>query len=718
MIRRLAVVLCVCLLAAAAAGWAQDGGSRAELEIPEEVWRDALAAIQQPGPGLGYSGDVMRNYKYDTHLLRTVEVLFADVRAVPRYSGKISDELIAAAGDPAKLLWLGYVMTDISAGRDVPGPAKPGGEGPAEWGVDWLGADAGADGAMRAALERIERFSGRGEGEGGVELPEAWAALPERARRLAARLTVAIAESVPYLARAYGPDWKRYAEGGPGALEFERVYAMLVGPWVDERLGQFVTPHEDSFALLRTFDRHYAAFGAVLFARLAWVGIQEFLESPGEEGEAAAFERLVIATGLGEIIIQGGGDDLLEADGPLLVVDLGGNDTYLGRFAASTPGRSPIGVLVDLAGDDTYGDAGQAASFGAGILGLGALFDLGGNDRYTVQRSGLGAAHFGTGLLYDKTGDDTYEVRDRFGQGAGIAGVGMLVDLEGNDTYTCAQLSQGMGGTLGAGVLLDLEGDDRYIARDDGNISELYLNRSVAMSQGCGWGRRADFGDGHTLAGGVGVLVDGAGDDLYSAQVWAQGCGYWWGLGILEDRSGNDTYRNGKYSAGSAAHFAIGICVDLAGDDVHNQDNEESSMNQYQGHARDGSIGIFIDGDGNDRYIFREHCGGSADLGSLGLFWDRRGDDVYTFTPWQEPGLPRNGWNYTPPIGTSTWYPPMRTFRDDLITVGIFLDTGGRDVYEGPDEREGEARPRNDGSWTMFQPWASWGVGIDREVYP
>ena len=152
-------------------------------------------------------------------------------------------------------------------------------------------------------------------------------------------------------------------------------------------------------------------------------------------------------------------------------------------------------------------------------------------------------------------------------------GVGALIDLEGDDEYDCVEQAQGLGGTLGAGLLIDVKGNDTYVARDDGNVSALYLGQSVAMAQGCGYGRRADIGDGYSLAGGVGILLDGAGDDRYHAQVWSQGCAYWWALGILEDRGGNDTYRNGKYSAGAAAHFAIGVCVDLAGERPHNATN-------------------------------------------------------------------------------------------------------------------------------------------------
>jgi hypothetical protein len=301
-------------------------------------------------------------------------------------------------------------------------------------------------------------------------------------------------------------------------------------------------------------------------------------------------------------------------------------------------------------------------------------------------------------------------VDTHWGQACAHVGVGVLADLAGNDRYVCGYESQSHAGTLGASLLLDVAGDDRYLARDDGNISELYLGQSVAMSQGCGQGRRADLGDGHSLAGGVAFLVDGAGNDSYHATAWSQGCAYWWAAGFLEDLGGDDTYRNGKYSSGAAAHFAIGCQTDLSGDDAYNVGND-ATKNQFQGHARDGSIGISIDGDGNDVYKLTTMCGGASDLTSIGLLWDRRGDDVYelAFTAPEK----ADGWSDTPPLGTSSLYPRSNDFRDDVDSWGLFLDTGGKDRYAG------EGLGRADGAeWPTRRGRRSWGYGLDVEWYP
>jgi hypothetical protein len=293
--------------------------------------------------------------------------------------------------------------------------------------------------------------------------------------------------------------------------------------------------------------------------------------------------------------------------------------------------------------------------------------------------------------------------------------VGALVDLAGNDKYRTGSVSQGFGGTLGTGILVDVAGNDRYVADLDGRRQGIYRNQSVSFVQGSGCGRRADFGDGHSLGGGFGILIDGAGDDFYESGAYGQGNAYWWSMGILEDRGGDDTHRMMQYGLGTAPHFAIGVCVNLAGDDSYNIDYPV--MQRYLGHGRDGSIGVFIDGDGNDRYAITCDSGGHADLNTLALFWDRRGDDEYNLIP--SSGKLRGH-------GSVQSYSRFRTFRDAMPSVGIFLDTGGRDRYlDRPEWRgakeKGLANPGADDTWWQDLENASktrFGLGWDLELYP
>ena len=90
------------------------------------------------------------------------------------------------------------------------------------------------------------------------------------------------------------------------------------------------------------------------------------------------------------------------------------------RSCASTPRRC------------RYDGGAQPVSLGCGLFGLGAIFDLGGDDHYRCAAAGLGAGIFGVGLLVDYGGNDTYTLDTHDGEGSAVAGVGLLIDLEGN----------------------------------------------------------------------------------------------------------------------------------------------------------------------------------------------------------------------------------------------------------------------------------------------
>ena len=649
---------------------------RAGLEIPEDLWDAARAGLGRPGARIGYDSDQMAFYTGGRkHVLPAVDNLFRDARNLPRFSGNLADKLIAAAPKPDEVFQIAFGLTDAVAGRMMPLPDLKEG-----WGIEGVAKDATAKEAM-AALVKGET------GDFGL--------LPEEVQRLCVRLCVAHREAVPWVDRAI--------EGiqipqGDGA-----GYSLATALLADERLGQMVTGNRLALRALDDADRDWLAFGSVLFLARAGQALAEY--AAAEKNPVLGFRALRLNGAGVDLLVTGTEDDEIRETASI-TVDLGGNDRWVGSHGAS---RSPgeIVCVVDLGGDDVWEGGEEPGALACGLFGIGAVFDLAGNDTYKCKESGLGCGWFGTGVLFDAAGNDTYETATHWGQGCGYAGVGALIDLAGDDTYTIGYEGQGYGATLGAGILLDVAGNDTYLARDDGNRSDLYLGQTVSMAQGVGQGRRADLGDGHSMAGGFGVLVDGAGNDSYHAGAWSHGAGYWWSCGVLEDLGGDDTYYDGKYSLGAGAHFALGVQVDLCGDDAYNVGNT-TAVNQYQGHARDGSIGVSIDGDGNDRYNLRSHCGGSADLDSIAVFYDRRGDDVYDATSLRQGE--GEGWPDTPPLGTSTRYDPMRSFRDDLDTLGIFLDGGGKDDYRGGPDAWGNGK-----TWPCRRGPRFLGVGIDRD---
>jgi hypothetical protein len=368
-------------------------------------------------------------------------------------------------------------------------------------------------------------------------------------------------------------------------------------------------------------------------------------------------------TPLGTILLRGGKDHDYGPGEYFLIIDTGGDDTYAAGAATSSHDNW-ISVLIDVAGDDTYGtDETQGPAFGAGIFGYGYLVDLDGDDTYKGGNLSQGAGLFGVGALLDLAGVDTYDGY-LLTQGAGVFGIGTLSDLAGNDRYHCVQQGQGFGFTKGFGLLIDAEGSDRYVAEDSVIVfpSPQTGDHNANLAQGVGFGKRADFVDGHSWGGGMGFLIDGAGDDHYSAGLFAQGCAYWYAIGLLSDLAGNDTYDGIWYVQGSGAHFGLGALLESEGDDTYN-----AEINMAQGAGHDFTLGLLIEESGNDIYNAPNLSLGGGNANGIGMFWDKSGDDMYNCTA----GTTLGRANTTARGG----------LRDHINTIGLFLDTGGDDVY-------------------------------------
>ncbi len=229
----------------------------------------------------------------------------------------------------------------------------------------------------------------------------------------------------------------------------------------------------------------------------------------------------------------------LPARGDVLILDLGGDDVY----RISEEGRRPgsYEYLADLGGNDRY-EASSAFGFGSTFGGCSFLYDRLGNDVYEGPMLSFGAGLLGVGLCIDGAGTDVYRCATG-GLGAALAGVGLLADAGGNDEYLGHSGVEGVGGPAGAAALVDFAGDDLYVA---GNAFPDGIARQprgyINFSQGFGFGLRP------YCSGGIGVLVDGSGDDRYLSSYFAQGSSYWFGAGALCDRSGNDNYQTLRYS--------------------------------------------------------------------------------------------------------------------------------------------------------------------------
>ncbi len=383
----------------------------------------------------------------------------------------------------------------------------------------------------------------------------------------------------------------------------------------------------------------------------------------------------------------------------LLIIDAGGSDIYEGGGCNKST-RNWISILVDLYGDDIYKAADETLpSFGAGVFGYGYLVDLAGNDTYSAKNLSQGAGLCGVGILQDHQGSDFYDAYV-CGQGSGFIGQGILADLDGDDSYQMFQLGQGFGYTKGIGILADSSGNDLYIAND--SIIDFPSSQSeehnASLCQGVGFGKRADFIDGHSWAGGIGMLVDGSGDDSYTAGLFAQGCAYWYAIGLLSDSQGKDTYDGIWYVQGSGAHFGLGILLESDGDDRYN-----ATMNMAQGAGHDFTLGILIDENGDDIHDAPNLSLGGGNANGIGIFWDKQGNDIYNVTA-------------ATTLGRSN-VAGRGGLRDYIKCLGLFLDTGGLDTYPEQYDFAG-----NNTLWTQPGtntedplPEIELGVGFDTE---
>ena len=354
-----------------------------------------------------------------------------------------------------------------------------------------------------------------------------------------------------------------------------------------------------------------------------------------------------------------------------IVFDPGGEDRY--EFLDSTRPGSWL-LVIDLGGNDEY-HATDTAGGAAGFLSLQVIADLGGSDRYLGRDLAFGSAVMGYSRLYDASGDDLYDARCS-SLGFAFQGIGILQDVSGNDVYSSSYMSQGASSTYGLGILLDQSGNDRYLSRPDFVDDLRYRDHFLNLSQGFSSGFSPKY------PGGIGVLWDRTGEDLYSADIFGQGAGYWFSWGLLMDDAGNDKYMAHQYAQGAGVHFAVGTLWDRSGDDLR------ISKGVSQGCGHDGGFGMLVDESGNDHTVGVDMSMGAGSANGLGVYLDLAGDDIYVQNPRMTLG--------------------HGDLRRDRGSMGFFLDLHGKDHYP--------LEFKNDSSWRVYDAKRrGYGYGLDAE---
>jgi len=420
----------------------------------------------------------------------------------------------------------------------------------------------------------------------------------------------------------------------------------------------------DRSALLAAAEELRVATSAAFRKQVAALPDQGDVTVPGITGRVLS----AIQTDSGTIIVAGRGSNtyhLEQMPEVAAIVDLGGDDQYIDGTVGA---QRPILVIVDLQGNDVYRGTRPGIQAGA-ILGVSLLIDWEGNDVYDAQDVAQASAIAGVGILIDCAGSDIYRARRRV-QAHALGGVALLIDRAGDDRYRASMWGQGFGAPLGFGLLADSQGDDHYF------LGGMYLDSYKETPGLEGWGQGVGAGIRQVANGGIGVLLEGAGDDTYEFDYLAHGGGYWCGLGFLRDFAGNDTHHGStpqaysggprrepdfqRFGNGWGCHYAMGFLFDDAGDDSY----RGSIMGI--GFGWDCALGVLADFGGHDRYqATGTSLPGSGAQGSTGVLFDYDGDDVYV----------GSGQAYAAP---SVSYHPLPACGGNF---SFLIDFGGQDEY-------------------------------------
>lgn len=341
---------------------------------------------------------------------------------------------------------------------------------------------------------------------------------------------------------------------------------------------------------------------------------------PVEDADCAEgevlFEIELGSSPLGCYLVVGGPGPNTYTRNVTLTVDLGGQDAYLNAAGGYSLPTRPLQP--------------QAGSV---LLDLGSSNDTYNStawDRDAVQGAGVG----GYGVLVDGGGSDTYRVVDAtdngtlMAQGSGWTGAGLLWDQgQGAERYHSREGAQGNALDIGLGLLLDGGGDDTYrfpytFDSEGGQGTACFESVAALVDQGEGndtYRAAIDDMQGMGCVAAVGLLWDGGGPDEYLLES---------GLGDL----GSETVVQSGWGQGYGELGAAGLLVDRSGDDRYEAEVADGGAfegESVQGTASTGGVGLLLDGRGDDRYQAKRAAQGSATLGATGMLVDREGDDTY-----------------------------------------------------------------------------------------
>lgn len=325
----------------------------------------------------------------------------------------------------------------------------------------------------------------------------------------------------------------------------------------------------------------------------------------------------------------------------MLLIDVGGDDTYLNNAGGASVVRDAA-ALIDLLGSDEYRSLRDTGINGGGFVGSGFLVDTLGSDVYSAGDEGVnGGGWVGTGFLLDPLGQNSFSGGSTGTNGGGAVGAGMLIDLFSSSSTSAGDCGTNGGAcTGGVGFLLNglgVDSLDSFTAGGRGTnggghlggvgymlSSDLGTTSFSGGSNGTNGGGGGDPANLVSTTGGSGFLFDVAGDDTYGAGSQGANGGGYFGAGILIDSGGGDSYAGGSNGINGGGNFGAGFLTDIGGNDTYSGGNPGVNGGGSFG------TGTLIDGLGSDIYSSSGASSNGAGGFGSGALIDGRGNDRYT----------------------------------------------------------------------------------------
>jgi len=360
-----------------------------------------------------------------------------------------------------------------------------------------------------------------------------------------------------------------------------------------------------------------------------------------------------------KIEIGGQSDDVHSSRDTNLCIDLGGSNSFTGRYGA---GVGYVSVLMALGGQNRFKS--PDVGTGCGLLGIGLAYDLGSTSSFTGGSLCFGSGIGGVGALDSEASQSSFRSVSE-SQGFGFFGIGLL-KTTGNECSFCNQLyGLGAARTQGVGWLAATGSEETFKA---GGLEKI-PGRDVTLSAGEGYSSGFQTAEG-LLSGGIGLLTELGSNNIYSGEVRCQASAQWGGVASLYDDGGHGSRVAVQESQAFANHQAAAYLFDNGGGSsfVAKERSSEACANDY-------SVAFLLDRGGRNVYAGKDTRIASGSANGLAIFLASGSENTYV-------GRPANG-----------------VAARGAGSLGIFCDLGANSNFS---ESVSTGPARVDGAWSVF----------------